>query len=254
MSNFSYELAAHIDLEIAHRESRLLKRLCADHNLDYETLASKYLTREGNASPVVVKAPAVSSTSAVKEPKVKKATVKGSCTALTSKGDTCKFKALDNEQCMCKRHFKMFEAKVAPVPKEPKVPKPKKVVKKDLPMHSHSLSVQKEDCDLCSSHGNPLSEEHEFIHSQKVQEYLKEMIVDAEAEEAEERSNDIAAKFKAMMSETAAEPDSDYEEEVQSKKKKKPITAEPDSDYEAESDIDSENDTKIDDEEFEDED
>jgi hypothetical protein len=94
----------------------------------------------------------------VKEHKAK--SEKQKCTACTSKKEPCKFSALKGE-VFCKRHLRASQEEAGGAPKEKAAKKPAKA---EQPVHTHALDVPPAGpCDLCESHGNPLSEaEPEF--------------------------------------------------------------------------------------------
>jgi hypothetical protein len=162
-----------VDALVAERDRLFVERICADYNLNFEELNTKYLETAAMAIKVprkykkrepkevtvtsesgeVVKAPKTPKTP--KEPKAK--AEKQACTACTSKKEPCKFSAIKGE-VFCKRHL------AASKPVEPgapvKAPKPKKA---EAPMHTHELTTEvHSDCALCQSHGNPLAESEDF--------------------------------------------------------------------------------------------
>ena len=133
--------------------SGLLTAVCADYELNFEEVSSRYmdmnyfhLTNFLNAQ----KTQKEPKPRVPKEPKQEKKP----CTGLTSKGGPCKFAALGDSD-LCGIHQRKLEGgdpkpKVEKVPKEPKKPKQKK----PDPKHSHPLTEEAQDCELCQSHGN----------------------------------------------------------------------------------------------------
>jgi hypothetical protein len=154
-----------------------IERVARDFNLPLEQLTKLYLetadqqikvprkytkkpkavtvaTDEGSAETATQ-----SEAPVAKEPKAK--AEKQKCTACTSKKEPCKFSALKGE-VFCKRHLRADqEANGEAPPKEKAAKKP--AAKAEQPVHTHELTQQpSEPCELCESHGNPLTEEAEF--------------------------------------------------------------------------------------------
>jgi len=177
-----------IDALVAERDLQFVRRIAADYNLDFDELNAKYL----ETAAVAIKVPkkykqrepkVVNVVTEPTEPKAPKAPKeKQCCTAHTSKKEPCKFSALKGE-VFCKRHLKASITEANPT--EPKEKAPKKTVKKaPQPVHTHELTVGVvSDCDLCQSHGNPLTENEDF-EIVTVRSRLAEII--SEAEEAED--------------------------------------------------------------------
>jgi hypothetical protein len=125
--------------------SGLLTAVCSDYELDFQELSTRYmdgnfLQKSRESKPRVPKAPKAE---------------KKACTGLTSKGGPCKFAALGDSE-LCGIHQRKAEGGGSePKPRVEKVPKEKKVkTKKVNPKHSHPLTEESEDCELCQTHGN----------------------------------------------------------------------------------------------------
>jgi len=173
MANFT----AAINALVAERDRVFLVSVSQQFNLPFEQLSKLYLetaeqaikvprkyTKKPKAVAVATEGESqVSEPSAAapaaKEPKAK--ADKQKCTACTSKKEPCKFSALKGE-VFCKRHLRASqEANGEAPPKEKAAKKP--VAKAEHPVHTHELTQQpSEPCELCESHGNPLTEEAEF--------------------------------------------------------------------------------------------
>ena len=175
MANFT----AAINALVAERDRVFLVSVSEQFNLPFEQLSKLYLetaeqaikvprkyTKKPKAVAVATEGEAqVSEPSeaapakAAKEPKAK--AEKAKCTACTSKKEPCKFSALKGE-VFCKRHLRASqEADGEAAPKQKAAKKPAKAAQ---PVHTHELTQQpSEPCELCESHGNPLTEaEAEF--------------------------------------------------------------------------------------------
>jgi hypothetical protein len=184
-SNF----AQAIQCLVAERDRVFIERIAAEYNLPLEELKTKYLEsaesaikvprqykkREPKSVAVVVEKPASASAS------------KQCCQAQTSKKEACKFSALKGE-VFCKRHLRASMDGQEGV-KTPAAPK--KVKKAEQPMHSHPLTTGIDgDCELCSSHGNPLSNaESEFevahtgpVKTPTVAQRLEALLADSESD------------------------------------------------------------------------
>ena len=124
--------------------SGLLTAVCADYELNFEEVSARYM--DGNF---------LQKARTPKEPKPRAPKQeKKPCSGLTSKGGPCKFAALGDSD-LCGIHQRKLEGgdpkpKAEKVPKEPKKPKQKK----QDPKHTHPLTEEGEDCELCESHGN----------------------------------------------------------------------------------------------------
>jgi hypothetical protein len=163
MANFT----AAINCLVAERDRVFLVRVAEDYKIPFEELQKKYLAtaeeaikvprkykkREPklvevtNAEGATVKVPATKEPAGPKEKKV--------CEAQTSKKEPCKFPALKGG-CFCKRHQRQHDEKRDGAPPAPKAKK-EPVKKQEQPLHNHALDAVSADCDLCSSHGNPLN-------------------------------------------------------------------------------------------------
>jgi len=132
--------------------SGLLTAVCSDYDLDFQELSARYMDGDffTKQAPHLQK----SRESKPRVPKAPKAEKKA-CTGLTSKGGPCKFAALGDSE-LCGIHQRKAEGGASdPKPKVEKVPKEKKVkAKKVDPKHSHPLTEESEDCELCQTHGN----------------------------------------------------------------------------------------------------
>ena len=172
MANFT----AAINALVAERDRVFLVSVSEQFNLPFEQLSKLYLetaeqaikvprkytkkpkvvavVAEGETAPSDTAAPAPA-----KEPKAK--AEKQKCTACTSKKEPCKFSALKGE-VFCKRHLRAAqEANGEAPPKEKAAKKP--AAKAEQPVHTHALTENAQgECELCESHGNPMTEEAEF--------------------------------------------------------------------------------------------
>ena len=111
------------------------------------------------------------------------------CTAITGKGTQCT-RCATKDQVFCLVHLKASQAKAGGYKKAKAAPKKKKA--EDMPKHTHAIEEIPESgsCDLCDSHGNPLTED-----GAESQFEIKKPAPELELEEEEE---------------TAADPDPDY--------------------------------------------
>jgi hypothetical protein len=151
-----------IDALVAERDRVFIERIALDYNLPVEELKAKYLevAEEAIKVPRKYKKREPKAVLVVTEDQAPVPKAKKTCEAMTSKKEPCKFSALKGE-CFCKRHLKASQEEASGEPKKPKVKKAAK--KAEQPVHSHELSDEVHtDCDLCQSHGNPLSESDEF--------------------------------------------------------------------------------------------
>jgi hypothetical protein len=171
MATTTFALA--VDKLVRDRDTAFLQKIAEDYTLPYEELQAKYLA-------VAEAAVKVKRTYKKREPKMVEITnedgdkvqvpvksdskEKKTCEAQTSKKEACKFSSLKGG-CFCKRHQRQHDEEKSgePVLKKAK----KEVVKKqEQPLHNHSLDTVATDCNLCSSHGNPLtntSEDFELV-------------------------------------------------------------------------------------------
>jgi hypothetical protein len=162
MANFT----AAINCLVAERDRVFLVRVAEDYKIPFEELQQKYLEtaeeaikvprkykkREPKLVEVTTADGETVKVSSKKEPVVKEKKI---CQSQTSKKEPCKFPALKGG-CFCKRHQRQHDEKkdgVVPTPKAKKEP----VKKQEQPLHNHPLNDVSTDCDLCSSHGNPLN-------------------------------------------------------------------------------------------------
>jgi hypothetical protein len=163
MATTTFALA--VDKLVRDRDTAFLQKIAEDYSLPYEELQAKYLA-------VAEAAVKVKRAYKKREPKMVEITnedgekvqvpvkkedskEKKTCEAQTSKKEACKFSALKGG-CFCKRHQRQHDEEKSgePAPKKAK----KEIVKKqEQPLHNHPLNDVSTDCDLCSSHGNPLN-------------------------------------------------------------------------------------------------
>jgi hypothetical protein len=194
-----------IDALVAERDRAFIERIALDYKLPVEELKAKYLEVAEEAikvprkykkrEPKAVLVVTEGSTQAP-APKAKK-----TCEAQTSKKEPCKFSALKGE-CFCKRHLKASQEEASGEPKPPKVKKAAK--KAEQPVHSHDLTEEVHaECDLCQSHGNPLSESDEF-------EVVVSPVIPPFEELEEEVPVSVKSRLAAMLEEAEY---SDEEEE-----------------------------------------
>jgi hypothetical protein len=219
-----------IDALVAERDRAFIERIANDYNLPLEELKAKYL----ETTEVAIKVPRkykkrepkavlVVTEGAAPAPAPKAKVEKKTCEALTSKKEPCKFSALKGE-CFCKRHLKASQEEAAGEPKPPKVKKAAK--KAEQPVHSHELTEEiHEDCDLCQSHGNPLSEAAEFeVVKEEPKPVAKKPIKVApkpaarvipafEEDEEEPKEVSVKARLAAMLEEAEYSDEEDFSDE-----------------------------------------
>jgi hypothetical protein len=184
------QFAQAVQCLVAERDRVFVERIAAEYNLPLEELKAKYLECADSA----IKVPrqykkreptAVTVVTEAKAPKAKGE--KACCTAHTSKKEPCKFSALKGE-VFCKRHLKAsLGASNDAAPSEPKKATPKKV-KEMAPVHTHPLDATDSTCNLCTSHGNPLSDSDqtfEVVKPATVAERLAALLEDSDDEEDE---------------------------------------------------------------------
>ena len=209
MATTTFALA--VDKLVRDRDNAFLQKIAEDYSLPYEELQAKYLA-------VAEAAVKVKRAYKKREPKMVEITnedgekvqvpvkkedskEKKTCEAQTSKKEACKFSALKGG-CFCKRHQRQHDEEKSGEP-APKKQKKETVKKQEQPLHNHSLDTVATDCNLCSSHGNPLtntSEDFELVMpSQKEQLRPAEMI-----------PKSAALRLAAMLEEEDSE--SEYEE------------------------------------------
>jgi hypothetical protein len=163
MANFT----SAINALVAERDRVFLLRVAEDYKLPFEELQQKYLEtaeeaikvprkyKKREAKSVAVAVVTEGASEVPKAPKAPKAKAeKQCCTAQTSKKEACKFSALKGE-IFCKRHLKQSLGESTEKDSTPKAAK-KATKKADQPVHTHTLTADDADCELCQSHGNPL--------------------------------------------------------------------------------------------------
>ena len=199
------QFAQAVQCLVAERDRVFVERVAADYGLPLEELKAKYLEcaeaaikiprpykkREPKSVTVVSEG-----AKPAKEPKAKAA--KQCCTAQTSKKEPCKFSALKGE-VFCKRHLKASLGE-APAPAK-KAPAEAKKAKATAPTHTHPLDVAGTACDLCESHGNPMTEKEPAFevcapHTGPVKQPT------------------VAERLAALLKESDAESESDGEVEL----------------------------------------
>lgn len=204
-----------IDKMVRDRDIAFLQKIAEDYKLPFEELQAKYTTVAEAA--VKVKRPykkrepkMVEITNAegekiqvpVKEDK-EASKEKKTCEAQTSKKEACKFSALKGG-CFCKRHQRQYEEEQSGEP-APKKAKKEVVQKQPQPMHTHALDTPGKECNLCESHGNPLTNDGDDF----------ELVMPAEQSDEEEAEAPVplttAQRLAAMLEESDEEED---EEEV----------------------------------------
>ena len=132
------------------------------------------------------------------------------CSGLTASGNACKNKASENEE-LCHVHLKKKNdppkepkaKKTKAGPKEPKAKKAKKT--KKTPEHNHELTEEStEDCELCETHGNKVSEgfEEEFELDGDTKSTLQAILAKASDSEESEEDNEDMQFLKEMNSDT----------------------------------------------------
>jgi len=175
MATTTFALA--VDKLVRDRDSAFLQKIAEDYSLPYEELQAKYLTVSEAAVKVkraykkrepkmveITNEDGEKVQVPVKADKKEDSKEKKTCEAQTSKKEACKFSSLKGG-CFCKRHQRQHDEEKSgePAPKKAK----KEIVKKqEQPLHNHSLDTVATDCNLCSSHGNPLtntSEDFELV-------------------------------------------------------------------------------------------
>ena len=205
-----------IDALVAERDRVFIERIANDYNLPLEELKAKYIESAESAIKVPrkykkreAKSVTVVTEGAAPAPAPKVKAEKKTCEAQTSKKEPCKFSALKGE-CFCKRHLKAS----LETSDEPKPAKVKKAAKKaEQPVHSHELTDEvHDDCDLCQSHGNPLSEADEFevVEPVKVAPKPSAPVIPAFEEEEEEAPVSVKARLAAMLEEAEYSDEEDF--------------------------------------------
>lgn len=184
--------------------SGLLSAVCADYDLNFQELSQKYM--DGTfVETMKVKTP---KEKAARQPKADKKP----CTGLTSKGGPCKFAALGDSD-LCGIHQRKSEGGGGdPKPKAEKVPREKKTKPKKVdPKHTHPLTEESEDCDLCQTHGNVLvakmpDTKFEAVTEDEVsiKDRLKAIL--AEASDGEEEPEPVPEPSPEPVPEPSPEP------------------------------------------------
>jgi len=204
MANFT----AAINCLVAERDRVFIERIAVDYSLPLEELQKKYLETAEQAikvprkykkrEPKLVEVTTADgekvTVPAKKEiaPKEKKV-----CESQTSKKEPCKFPALKGG-CFCKRHQRQHDEKESGVVPTPK-PKKVAVKKQEQPLHNHNLNEVSADCDLCESHGNPLTNgEADF-----------EVVVPSVAEQMAPAVKSTAERLASILAESDDESDSE---------------------------------------------
>jgi antitoxin component of RelBE/YafQ-DinJ toxin-antitoxin module len=197
-SNF----ALAVDKMVRERDTAFLQKIAEDYKLPFEELQTKYLAVAEEA--VKIKRPYKK-----REPKMVEVTneagekvqvpvkadkEKKTCEALTSKKEPCKFSALKGG-CFCKRHQRQHEEEQGGEP-APKRTKKEVVQKSEQPMHTHALDASGDQCNLCQSHGNPLTEDSDDF----------ELVMPEE-----KKAMSAAERLAAMLEESDSDEESDDE-------------------------------------------
>jgi hypothetical protein len=200
--------------------SSLLCKVCDDYNLNFEEVSAKYMdSADGMSFFTTSKVQEVTKT-----PKVPKAPKeeKRPCIGQTTKGQ-CKFAAMPGSD-LCGIHQRKADGVKSE--KKPKVDgeeKPKKTPKTKAtdPKHTHPLTEESEDCELCSTHGNVMNPELPKQDFEEAEE--------ARAKEAEERAKIVWAKMKAEEPKTEEKPKTSgfIRPPIRKKKVQSPVEAGP---------------------------
>jgi len=215
MANFT----AAINCLVAERDRVFLVRVAEDYKIPFEELQKKYLETAEEAIKVprkykkrepklveVINADGEKvQVPAKKEPVSKEKKI---CESLTSKKEPCKFPALKGG-CFCKRHQRQHDEKqegATPVPKVKKEP----VKKQEQPLHTHNLTEVSADCDLCASHGNPLTNDDEDFEIVMPEQKGPPKAVPLPTSSADRLASILA---EAESEETASGLESEYEDE-----------------------------------------
>jgi len=142
----------------------LLIRIAEDYELDQDELINRYLV------DVKGKGKATAPKRAAKVVVTVDPDAPTKCSATTAKGKPCSAKPLAGT-CLCRVHTKKDEAGPSSAPAPVKAPKREPAPKKPVPTHTHELDdTTHDDCELCQTHGNPLTnpdgeEEYETVAS-----------------------------------------------------------------------------------------
>jgi hypothetical protein len=200
----------------------LLQQVQSDYKLD-GNLVVKYL---GSPAPSMLPMPSFVNASTAEVPKEKKKRVikekpaEAMCTAVTNKG-ACKFAA----KCdgLCGIHLRKRDGG-GESSKAPKEPVAKKVTKKaEAPKHSHPLTEEAEECELCETHGNVVKPELSKADFEAVaedgkslQDRLKAILANSDNDEEDDEEEELTASLKAKLAKQLAEEDEDSEVDEQS--------------------------------------
>lgn len=192
----------------------LLQQVQSDYGLQ-ESLVAKYL---GSPAPSMLPMPSFVTAPAAEVPKEKKKRVikekpkDTMCTAVTNKGP-CKFAA----KCdgLCGIHLRKRDGG-GESSKTSKEPVAKKVTKKaEAPKHTHPLTEEAEECELCETHGNVVKPdlskaEFEAVaeDGKSLQDRLKAILANSDNDEDDEEEEPKELK------EPEEEPEEDEEEEL----------------------------------------
>jgi hypothetical protein len=179
--------------------SQLLTQVQTDFGIQ-ESLTAKYLgvPTMGAVVPVIPSVPVVAPPAPVTEKKKRQVKDKPAdqlCQAVTNKGQ-CKFVA----KCdgLCGIHLRKKNKDAEEGPSEPTVAKKPKAPKKpEAPKHSHPLTEEAEECQVCETQGNVISPE----------------LTKAEFEAVAEDGQSIQARLKAILA-NSDNDESDEEEET----------------------------------------
>ncbi len=174
-----------------------------------ESLTAKYFGAPSaplSVLPVPVVAPPAPVTEKKKR-QIKEKPADQLCQAVTNKGQ-CRFVA----KCdgLCGIHLRKKNKDAEAGPSEPKKPKVSKVVKKkpEAPKHTHPLTEESEDCQVCETQGNVITPE----------------LTKAEFEAVAEDGQSIQARLKAIL---ANSDNDDSDEEVEEAPKPEPVVEAP---------------------------
>jgi hypothetical protein len=206
-----------VDKMVRERDIAFLQKIAEDYKLPFEELQAKYTTVAEAAVKVkrpykkrepkmveITNAEGEKIQVAVKEDK-EASKEKKTCEAQTSKKEACKFSALKGG-CFCKRHQRQHEEEQSGEP-APKKAKKEVVQKQEQPLHTHALDTPGKECNLCESHGNPLTSDGDDF----------ELVMPAESEEEEEVKAPVALtaaqRLAAMLEESDEESSEEVEEE-----------------------------------------
>jgi hypothetical protein len=188
--------------------SQLLTQVQTDFGIQ-ESLTAKYFGAPSaplSVLPVPVVAPPAPVTEKKKR-QIKEKPADQLCQAVTTKGQ-CRFVA----KCegLCGIHLRKKNKDAEAGPSEPKVAKKPKVVKKkpEAPKHTHPLTEEAEDCQVCETQGNVITPE----------------LTKAEFEAVAEDGLSIQARLKAIL---ANSDNDDSDEEVEEAPKPEPVVEVP---------------------------